>query len=76
MEQQFVRIRDILDIEQFDFRIDIWIEVFIHILQHVFDTNLFAVAYRPHAIELQALDHGTLQDEDSRSTRAADEIDT
>ena len=45
MEQKFVRIRDVLDIEQLDFRISIRIEIFIHILQHVFNTNLFTIAY-------------------------------
>ena len=47
----------------------------VHILQHVFDTNLLAVADAPDTVELEPLDDGTLEDEDSRSSRAADEID-
>ena len=70
MEQQLVGIRDVLDIEQLDLRVGLRIEVLVHILQHVLDTDLLAVADRPHAVELKALDDGTLEDEDGRSTRA------
>ena len=46
----------------------------VHILQHVFDADLLTVADTPHAIELQSLDDGTLQDKHGCSTRATDEI--
>ena len=74
MEEQFVGIRDILDIKQFDLGIGLRIEVIVHILQHVLDTDLFAIADAPHAIELQAFDDSTLQDKDCRCSRATDEI--
>ena len=48
----------------------------VHVLQHVLNAYLLAVANAPHAVELQALDDGTLEDEHSRSTRATDEVDT
>ena len=44
--------------------------MFVKVLQHILNTNLFAVTDRPHAIELQTLDDGTLQDEHCRSARA------
>ena len=50
--------------------------MFVHVLQHVLDTNLLAVADGPDAVELQPLDDGTLEDEYRRGTRARDEIDT
>ena len=75
MEQQLVRIGDVLDIEQFDRRVFLGIEVLVHVLQHILDAYLFAIADRPYAVELQALDDGTLQYEYCRSSRAADEVD-
>ena len=45
MEEQFVGIGDILHIQQFYRRIGIWIEILIHILQHILNTNLLAIAY-------------------------------
>ena len=74
MEQQFVGVGDVLDIEQFHLRVVLGIEMLVHILQHVFDADLLAVADTPHAVELQSLDDGTLQDEHGCGTRAADEI--
>jgi hypothetical protein len=74
MEKQLVRIADILDIEQFDFRIGLGVEVLVHILQDILDANLLTVAYRPHTVELQSLDDGTLQDKDRCGAAAADEI--
>ena len=46
----------------------------VHILKHVLDTNLFAIADAPYRIELQAFGDSTLKDEYSRGTRAADEV--
>ena len=74
MEQQFVGVGDILDIEQFHLRVVLGIEMLVHILQHVFDADLLTIADTPHAIELQSLDDGTLQDKHGCSTRATDEI--
>ena len=48
----------------------------VHILEHVLDADLLAVADAPHAVELQSLDNGTLEDEYCRGTRTADEINT
>ena len=48
----------------------------IHILQHVLDANLLAVADAPDTVELKSLADGTLEDEYRRGTRATDEIDT
>ena len=74
MEQQFVGIGDVLDIEQFHLRVVLGIEMLVHILQHVFDADLLTIADTPHAVELQSLDDGTLQDKHGCSTRATDEI--
>ena len=52
MEEQFVGIGDILHIQQFDGRVGVGIEVFVHILQHILDANLLTVADRPHRVEL------------------------
>ena len=48
----------------------------VHVLKYVFNANLLAIAYRPHAVELQTLDDGTLENEYRCSTRATDEVDT
>ena len=74
MEQQLVGVGDVLDIEQFYFGVVLGIEMLVHILQHVFDADLLAVADTPHTVELQSLDDGTLQDKHGCSTRATDEI--
>ena len=74
MEEQLVGIADVLDIEQLHLRIGLGVEVLVHILQHILDADLLAVAYRPHAVELQTLDDGTLQDEYRCGSAAADEI--
>ena len=74
MEEQFVWIGDILDIQEFDLGIGLRIEVLVHILQHILNANLFAIADAPHTVELQAFDDSTLQDEHRRRTRAADEV--
>ena len=75
MVEQHIRIGDILDVEQFHLRISLRVKVLVHILQHIFNTDLFAVANAPHAIKLQALDDGTLENKYGRSTRARHEID-
>ena len=64
VEEQFVRVTDVLDIEQFDLGVGLGVEVLVHILQHILDADLFAVADAPHAVEPQALDDRTLEDED------------
>ena len=74
VEEQLVGVGDVLDIEQFYARVAFGVEVFVHILQHVLDAYLLAVSYRPHAVEGQALDDGTLEDEHRRGTRAAHEV--
>ena len=76
MKEQLVRIGDILDIQEFDLGIGLRIEVLVHILQHILNANLFAIADAPHTVELQTLDNGTLQDEHRRRTRAADEVNS
>ena len=75
VEQQFVGVRDILYVKQFHLRVGFGVKVLVHVLQHVLYANLLAVAYRPHAVELQPLDDGTLEDEHCRGTGAADEVD-
>ena len=47
----------------------------VHILQHILDANLFPVTDGPNAVELESLDDGTLQNEDSSGAGAADKID-
>ena len=42
----------------------------VHILQHVLDADLFAIADRPDAVELQSFADRTLEDEHRRCTRA------
>ena len=76
MEQQFVGIGNVLNIQQLDFRVGVWVVVLVHVLQYILNAYLLAVADAPHAVELQALDNGTFQNEHSGSTRAADEVDT
>ena len=76
MEEQFVWIGDILDIQEFDLGIGLRIEVLVHILQHILNANLFAIADAPHTVELQTLDNGTLKDEHRRCTRPADEVNS
>ena len=76
MKQQLVGVGDILYVEQFHGRVLARRVVLVHVLQHVFDAYLLAVANRPHAVELQSLDHGALQDEHRCGSRTADEIDT
>ena len=76
MEEQLIGIADILDIEQFDLRIRLGVEVLVHILQHILDADLFAVADTPDTIELQPLDDRTLQNEYCCGTRAADKVGT
>jgi len=45
VEEQFVGIGDVFNIEQLHGGVGFWIEVLVHILQHVLDANLFSVAY-------------------------------
>ena len=42
----------------------------VHILQHVLDADLLAIADRPYAVELQSFADRTLEDEHRRCTRA------
>ena len=51
MIQQFVRVGNVFDIQQLHQRVFLLIEMLVHILQYGLNTNLFAVAYRPHRIE-------------------------
>ena len=74
--EQFVGIGDVFNIKQLHGRVGFWIEVLVHILQHILDANLFPVTDGPNAVELESLDDGTLQNEDSSGTGAADKIDT
>ena len=57
-------------------RVALGIEILVHILQHVFDTYLLAVADAPHAVEGKSLRHSRLKDEHCRGSRTADEVDT
>ena len=52
MEEQFVGVGYVFDIEQFDFRVGVRVEVFVHVLKHVFYTDLFTVANRPYRVKL------------------------
>ena len=65
MEKQFVGVGYILNIEQFDRRVGLWIVILVHVLQGVLDTNLFAVSDGPYAVELQTFDDCRLEDEHS-----------
>ena len=60
MEEQLVRIGDILYVEQLDGRVALGVEVFIHILQHILYAYLLSVADRPYGVELQPLHHSRL----------------
>ena len=74
MIEQFVRIGNVLDIEQFDVRVTLRIEVLVHILQCILDTNLLAVADAPDGIERQALDDRRFEDEHRRGTTARNKV--
>ena len=74
MIQQFIGVGNILDIQQLHQRVALSIEMLVHILQHGLDAVLLAIADRPHAVKLKSLAHGTLEDENGRSARAADEV--
>ena len=76
MEQQFVGIGYILNVEQLHLRVALGVEALVHVLKHILNANLFAVADAPYGVEGQALRHGALQNEHSRGTRAADEVGT
>ena len=76
MEEQLVGVGDVLDIEQFHLRVGGGVEMLIHVLQHIFNAYLLAVADTPDRAELQALDDGRLKDEYGGGTTAADEIHT
>src|SRR5574344_381618 len=76
MEKQLIRIGDTLYVKQFHAGVMFRVEVLIHILQYILDTYLFAVSHRPHAVKLEPLDYGTLQDKYGCSTGTADEVDT
>jgi hypothetical protein len=52
MKEKLVGIGNILNIEEFDVGVCFWIEMLVHILQNIFNANLFAIANRPNAIEL------------------------
>ena len=70
MIEQFVRVGDIFDIEQFDVRVAFGIEVLVHVLQGILDTDLLAVAYAPNRTERKTFADRRLKDEDSRGTAA------
>ena len=76
MIEQFVRIGNILDVEQLHHGIALGVKILVHIFQDTLDAYLTAVTNGPDAVELQALADGTLQDKDGRSTAARDEVDT
>ena len=50
------------------------VEVLVHILKHVLNTNLLTISDAPYRIELQTLSNSTLKNKYSCSTRAADEV--
>lgn len=66
MEQELVGVGDVLDIEELDAGVVLGIKVLVHILEHVLDADLLAVADTPYGVELQTLLDGRLQDEDGR----------
>ena len=74
MLEQALGVRDVLDIEQLDLGVALRVKVFIHVFQHVLDTDLLAVTDRPHTVELQTLAHTRVDDEHGGSARAADEV--
>ena len=76
MEQQLVGVADVLDIEQLYLRVVFGVEILIHVLQHVLNTYLLAIADAPYGVELQALDDGRLEDEYGGGSRTTDEVDT
>ena len=74
MEQELVGVGDVLDIKELDAGVVLGIEVLVHILEHVLDADLLAVADTPDRVELQTLLDGRLQDEDGRGARTADKV--
>ena len=74
--EQLVWVGDILDIEQFHHRIGLRIEVIVHILQHVLNTNLLAIANAPYRVEFQPFSNCTLKNEYCRRATAADKVCT
>ena len=57
-------------------RIALGIKMFIHVLKHIFNANLFTVADTPNGIESQSLGNTRLQYEHGRGTRATDKVST
>ena len=74
VEEQLVRIGDVLNIEELHERVALLVEVLVHILQHVLNAYLLAVADAPDTVELETFDDGALQNEDGRGAGAADEV--
>ena len=74
MEEEFVGVGDVFDVKQLDVRVGGWVEVLVHVLEHVLDANLLAVAHAPHGVECQAFGDGRLEDEDCCGATTADEV--
>ena len=60
VEQELVGVGDVLDIKELDAGVVLGIEVLVHILEHVLDADLLAVADTPYGVELQTLLDGRL----------------
>ena len=49
-------------------RVSLRVEILIHILEHIFNTILLAVADAPYRVEGQTFHHSRLKDEHGRGT--------
>ena len=75
MEQQSVRIAYTFDIKQFYLGVFFRIEMLVHILQHIFYSDLLGIAHRPYGIELQPFCNRTLQNKHRSRSGAGYQID-
>ena len=76
MEQQSVRVAYTFYIKQFYPGIVFSIEMLVHILQHIFHSNLFGIAHRPYGIELQAFSYCALQNKHRSGPGTGNQINT
>ena len=56
-------------------RVGVGIERVVHVLQHVFNADLFTITNAPNRTELESLDDCRLEDEDGCGARTRDEVD-
>ncbi len=73
--EQLLRLVDALDVEQLDARAGGRVERLVHVLQHLLNANLGAVAHGIYAIESQSFGYAHIEDEQRRGARPRYEVD-